>query len=227
MAGGSILRISRPWRFAFEHSAWCIAWGVAAAVVVENLPDRGPTPGLAAFAAAFPTLVHGAVAFGIAEMAPLQASYLWRLLRDYGGSGETLDHLMPPVLNFLLLAVPTIVAVAILHHLVPSVRRRWCRPEAETAQSQRALWLVCLLSFGLASVCLLWPFIGVGRYLREWMRDDLGTATSSMMDMPTWSDDIAGALHVFKYAGLPFICVPFVAVGLRRLAAAGWRWVRP
>ncbi len=216
---------SRNWIFALEYSVWSAAWAAAASVVQAQSPSSDSAAAYFAWALTFPMLVQALLVWGLTSTAPALASYFDALSAIYDSPSDLSFHLPAVLLSLLLPVLPMIVATVVLSHVLPAFRR-WLLVRGSASWQGPRLWQVYLLAFGMISLCLLWPFLGIATYLEEQKRIGYETAIPPVIDEPIFSDYLQGTLWLLVFVGVPFMVGPLLPMLLRRGLMAAWRRLR-
>jgi hypothetical protein len=219
------LRCCRNWIFALEYSVWSVAWTAAASVVQAQAPNSDSAAAYLTWAVTFPMLVQALLAWGLTRTAPALASYFDALSTVYDSPGDPSFHLPAVLLSLFLPVLPMIVATAVLSHVLPAFRR-WMGARSAASWQGPRLWQVCFLAFGMASVCLFWPFLGIATYLEEQKRIGYETAIPPVIDAPIFSDYFQDTLWLLVVVGVPAMVGPLLPMLLRRGLMVVWRRLR-
>lgn len=216
--------MKRAWVIALEYSVWSAAWAAGASVVQAQSPSSDGAAAYFVWAVSFPMLVQALLVWGLTRTAPALASYFDALSTIYNSPTDPSFHLPAVLLSLLLPILPMIIATAAFSHVFPAIHR-WLTA-GDTVQQQVARpWQVCSLAFGMTSLCLVWPFLGLAQYSEESARIGYETAIPPVIDEPTFSDFLRDILWLLLFVGIPFMAGPLLPVLLRRgLIATWWRW---
>ena len=216
------LRCCRNWIFALEYSVWSAAWAAAASVVRGLSPNLDGAVEYLSWAVTFPMLVQALLAWGSTSTAPTLAPYFDWLSVAYASSGDPSVHLPAVLFSLFFPVLPMILATAVLSHALPAFLQRLPAGASAPRQGPR-LWQVCLLAFGIASLCLVWPFLGLATYFEEQSRIGYELAIPPVIDQPALSDYFQDILWLLAFVGVPFMAGPLLPILLRRGLMAACR----